>query len=233
MTDMDSLSEIHHMMVAYPDGTRSILGKVSSDWNSGECCGYAARQHIDDIGFLRAIINDLTARGVVNERRIYIAGFSSGAELAYRAGCELSDKVSAIAVVSGSIAVDRCKPSLPVSLVAVQGTADEEVPFGDDVPDSLDPPATDLAPDVTPSVRYWSALDKCGPEKKAQLAPHVIETDFVGCKDSQIEFFTISGGIHGWPDATPHHGQDSSDDAPMHEFATSEAITRFLLQHRR
>ena len=55
MTQMDSVSERHHMIVAYPDGTRSILGKISADWNSGECCGYAARKQIDDMSFLRQL----------------------------------------------------------------------------------------------------------------------------------------------------------------------------------
>jgi polyhydroxybutyrate depolymerase len=233
MTRMDSVSERYHMIVAYPDGTRSILGKISADWNSGECCGYAARQNVDDMSFLRGIIDDLSKHGIVNPRRIYVAGFSSGAELAYRAGCELSDRISAIAVVSGSIALGHCHPPRAVSLLAIQGTADDEVPFDDDIPDSLSLPDRPWANNVTPSVKYWSALEGCTFEANEQVSAHVQRTEFTGCRDSDVALYTIAGGIHGWPDVGAPSGRDSSDAAPMHELPASETIVRFLLLHRR
>lgn len=233
MTGMDSVSERYNMIVAYPDGTRSILGKISADWNSGECCGYAARQNVDDMSFLRGIIDDLSKHGIVNPRRIYVAGFSSGAELAFRAGCELSDRISAIGVVSGSIALGHCHPPRAVSLLAIQGTADDEVPFDDDIPDSLSAPVRPWAGNVTPSVRYWSALEGCTFEQNQQISTHVQRTEFTGCRDSNVALYTIAGGIHGWPDVTAPSGKDSSDVAPMHELLASETIVRFLLQHRR
>jgi polyhydroxybutyrate depolymerase len=233
MTQMDSVSERYNMIVAYPDGTRSILGKISADWNSGECCGYAARRGVDDMSFLRGIIEDLSKHGIVNPRRIYVAGFSSGAELAYRAGCELSDRISAIAVVSGSIAVGHCHPLRAVSLVAIQGTADDEVPFDDDIPDSLSLPNRPWADNVTPSVKFWSALDGCTFEANSQVSVHVKRTEFTGCVDSNVSLYTISGGIHGWPGGVAADDEDSSGVAAMHELPASETIVRFLLQHRR
>jgi polyhydroxybutyrate depolymerase len=233
MTQMDSVSERHHMIVAYPDGTRSILGKISADWNSGDCCGYAARKRIDDMSFLRGIIADLASKGIINDRRIYVAGFSSGAELAYRAGCELSDRVSAIAVVSGSIATGHCHPANPVSLLAIQGTADDEVPFDDDVPDSLDIPEQSWANVATPSVRYWTAIEGCTSDKDSRVSPHVDRINFLGCHGSDVELYRITGGIHGWPDSDLAAGVAAPDEAPMHELPASETIAQFLLQHQR
>ncbi len=233
MTRMDSVSGRHHMIVAYPDGTRSILGKISADWNSGECCGYAARQHIDDIGFLRGLIDDLTSKGIVDSRRIYVAGFSSGAELAFRAGCEISDRIAAIAVVSGSIAIGHCDPARPVSLLAIQGTADDEVPFDDDLPDSLDDPVQQWTKSATPSVRYWVSLAGCTSAQRSRVSLHVERTDFNGCRDSNIQLLTIAGGVHGWPDADSAAGLAQPGEAAMHELHASETIAQFLLQHRR
>lgn len=233
MTQMDSVSERHHMIVAYPDGTRSILGKISADWNSGDCCGYAARKRIDDISFLRGIIDDLASKGMINTRRIYVAGFSSGAELAFRAGCELSDRVSAIAVVSGSIATSPCRPPHSVSLLAIQGTADDEVPFDDDVPDSLDIPPQAWSNVATPSVRYWTAIEGCTTEKDSHVSPHIDRIDFIGCRGSDVELYRIAGGVHGWPDSDAAAGVAAPGDAPMHELPASETIATFLLQHRR
>lgn len=233
MTQMDSVADRHHMIVAYPDGTRSILGRISADWNSGDCCGYAARQHIDDIGFLRGLIDDLTSRGIVDSRRIYIAGFSSGAELAFRAGCEIPDRIAAIAVVSGSIAIGHCDPARSVSLLAIQGTADDEVPFDDELPDSLDDPVQLWTKNVTPSVRYWVSLAGCTSAEQSRVTLHVERTDFTGCRDSNIRLLTIAGGIHGWPDADSTAKLAQPGEAAMHELDASETIARFLLQHRR
>lgn len=233
MTQMDIVAERHHMIVAYPDGTRSILGKISADWNSGECCGYAARKQIDDMSFLRGIIDDLASKRIINTRRIYVAGFSSGAELAFRAGCEMSDRVSAIAVVSGSIALGHCQPPHSVSLLAIQGTADDEVPFDDDLPDSLDSPGGSWAEGATPSVRYWSALEGCTSRQESRVSAHVQRTDFTGCRDSRVELYTIAGGVHGWPDSDLKAGVVQPDGTPMHELSASETIAEFLLQHRR
>ena len=233
LSQMDSVSERYNMIIAYPDGTRSILGKISADWNSGECCGYAARKNVDDMTFLRGIIEDLAQHRVINPRRIYVAGFSSGAELAFRAGCELSDRVSAIAVVSGSIALGHCSPPQSVSLLAIQGTADDEVPFDDAIPDSLNEPVATWATKATPSVRYWSAMQGCTANEIRQISAHVQKTEFTGCRNSNVALYAIAGGTHGWPDITPGSGKDSADDAPMHELPASETIIRFLLQHRR
>ena len=230
---MNSVSERHHMIIAYPDGTRSILGKISADWNSGACCGYAARKNIDDVSFLRGIIDDLSSNRIVNPRRIYVAGFSSGAELAFRAGCELSDRVSAIAVVSGSIAIGQCHPRNAVSLLAIQGTADDEVPFDDDLPDSLDAPDETWTKAATPSVRYWSALEGCTSTQESRVSAHVARIEFTGCRGSHVELYTIAGGVHGWPDADLAAGVARPDEAQMHELPASEKIAEFLLQHRR
>jgi len=86
---------------------------------------------------------------------------------------------------------------------------------------------------VTPSVRYWSALDGCTFESNEKVSLHVQRTEFTGCRDSNVAMYTIAGGIHGWPDTTAASRRDFSGDPAMHELPASETIVRFLLQHRR
>jgi poly(3-hydroxybutyrate) depolymerase len=141
--------------------------------------------------------------------------------------------VSAIAVVSGSIAIGHCRPPNSVSLLAIQGTDDDEVPFDDDLPDSLDDPGQSWMKAATPSVRYWSGLEGCTSTQQARVSPHVERIDFNGCHDSNVELYTIAGGIHGWPDADVAAGVAQPAEAAMHELPASETIAGFLLQHRR
>jgi len=59
----------------------------------------------DDSGFLRNLIVTLTGRYNVNPNQVYVAGFSSGAQMAHRVGVGISDLVAAIAIGSGTIVV--------------------------------------------------------------------------------------------------------------------------------
>ena len=88
----------------------------------------------DDSGFLRQLIVNLTAQYNVNPTQVYVAGFSSGAQMAERVGVEISDLVAAIAPASGQLVGQQVPPpSLPGNAVAPisvqewQGTLDNNL----------------------------------------------------------------------------------------------------------
>lgn len=68
-----------------------------SGWT--HCAGEIPR---DDIGFLRAVVEELKTKFDVDEQRIYLAGFSNGGKMAFRAAVEMSDVFAAIAQNSGT-----------------------------------------------------------------------------------------------------------------------------------
>ncbi len=73
----------------------------------------------DDSGFLRQLIVNLTAQYNVNPAQVYVAGFSSGAQMAERVGVEISDLVAAISPASGQMVGQQVPPpSLPGNAVA-------------------------------------------------------------------------------------------------------------------
>ena len=52
--------------------------------------------------------------------------------MSQRLGCELEDKISAIAVVAATMGRElfaRCKPARPVSVLIIHGTEDPLVPY--------------------------------------------------------------------------------------------------------
>jgi len=81
-----------------------------------EGCGSTDGECPDDIGFLRALIQNLTTQYNVNRNQVYVTGFSSGAQMTERVGNELSDIVAAIAPVSGPLynAQGNVSPPLPL-----------------------------------------------------------------------------------------------------------------------
>ena len=62
--------------VVYPNGTGETSRLLT--WNAGNCCGYARRHNIDDVGFVRAILDELLTTRSIDERRVYATGMSNG-----------------------------------------------------------------------------------------------------------------------------------------------------------
>lgn len=118
----------------YPSGP----GK---SWNAGSCCGEAAAEDRDDVGFLEAVVDDLAARYDVDTERVYVTGFSNGAMMAYRLACE-SDVAAAIAPVGGAVMTDCTEPD-PLPVLHIHGTADGVVPpDGSEGTSGIDPQLT-------------------------------------------------------------------------------------------
>ncbi|MFZ3342769.1 MAG: Ig-like domain repeat protein [Terriglobales bacterium] len=79
----------------------------------GTCSEPAATGCPDDVGFLKALIGNLETQYNVNPNMVYVAGFSSGGQMAERVGVELSGTVAAIVAASGQL--EGQTTPLPVS----------------------------------------------------------------------------------------------------------------------
>lgn len=62
----------------------------------GSCCGFAAQQDLDDVEFVRTLVNKLAEELCIDGDRVYAMGFSNGGFLSHRLACEASDLVAAI-----------------------------------------------------------------------------------------------------------------------------------------
>ena len=126
---MNQMADQGQFIAAYPEGA-SWLETPWRSWNAGQCCGYAMHRGVDDVEFIRRLIDELIARHAVDPQRVYVTGVSNGGMMAHRLGCELSDRIAAIAPIAGSLGV-ACHPTSPVSVMIVHGTNDRHVPYED------------------------------------------------------------------------------------------------------
>jgi polyhydroxybutyrate depolymerase len=228
-TGMDSLSDAGRFLAAYPQGVQGAGGLFPSDWNAGTCCGAPARENIDDVGFISALIADVGKNLALDKRRIYVAGFSDGGRMAHHLGCKLAPTIAAIAVVSGSLKDDSCSPSKVMSVLAVHGTSDDQVPFDD--PALTNPPAPlfGVAATLPPSIQFWIAANGCGSGTQDRPAADVLRTAFVTCNGAEVVFYTIEGGSHAWPGDPGGAGSQP----PMSEVQASRVITQFFARQVR
>ena len=119
----------------------TINGSVHeySSWNAGTCCTPATDFKEDDVELSSLIIDSISSTYSIDPNRIWALGHSNGGMMSYRLACDLSDKISGVAIVGGALMDDSCTPTKPVSLIHIHGDNDETIPFTGggkfDVPD--------------------------------------------------------------------------------------------------
>ena len=100
-------------VAVYPNGTGAA--NMFLTWNAGGFVGKASDKKPDDVKFIASLLDDLATVVKVDPKRVYATGMSNGGMMCYRLAAELSDRIAAIAPVSGTIAIDKCNPRRPVS----------------------------------------------------------------------------------------------------------------------
>lgn len=121
--------------VAFLEGTGNF-GDLNA-WNAGACCGSAQSDNVDDVGYVREVLNTIEASENIDATRIFVTGFSNGAMMTYRLACELSDRIRAVAAVGGGSAefdqamaqYYRCAPSRPVPVLHIHAANDRNYPL--------------------------------------------------------------------------------------------------------
>jgi polyhydroxybutyrate depolymerase len=190
-------------VAVYPDGTGQREKLLA--WNAGNCCGYARDEMVDDVGFVRAVLDDLATVVPVDSDRVFATGLSNGAMLSYRLAAEMADRIAAIAPVAGPMALDACRPSRPVSVIHLHGTEDQFTPLEGGV-GRRSVSRTQHA-SVATTIQAWVAADGCPPEPIVAQLPPVRDdgTQIVryrygpGREGSEVELYIIHGGGHTWP----------------------------------
>jgi polyhydroxybutyrate depolymerase len=169
-----------------------------------------------DLAFVNAVLDQVEQERCIDTARVYATGLSNGAMMTSVVACALSDRIAAIAPVSGIGLPEGCEPSHPMPVLTFHGTADPILLFnggvdlsalggalggGDDSgPTTTRPPADLDGPGYPDTVRRWAALDGCDDTfEDEQVSDTVIRRDFDCPDDAPVEFVIVEGGGHSWP----------------------------------
>ncbi|MBI4933294.1 MAG: alpha/beta fold hydrolase [Actinobacteria bacterium] len=126
----DAQADEHGFIVVYPDGVGAGADETQlRTWNAGGCCGPAVRKDVDDVGFIRALIDVMEDRYSIDPAQVFAVGHSNGGFMSYRLACELSDRIVAVGLQAGGLMIDTCSPERPVSLLHIHGAEDTNVPL--------------------------------------------------------------------------------------------------------
>ncbi len=220
VSGLPEAAQDHGFVLVVPDGTGGGEGRRT--WNAGACCGPAAGS-VDDVGFLARVIDDVKASFPVDPTRIYIAGFSNGGMLAYRAACELGAGIRGIAVVAGAQNVAECPAPDEVALVAVHGTDDAIVPYSGGERRLRGAQAGPWQTEsFENSVGFWVERDGCGEPAEIERSGPVEHRSWPGC---EVEAYVVHGGGHTWFGAS---GSQALGLEPAGGISASDAILDFF-----
>jgi polyhydroxybutyrate depolymerase len=207
---MDALADRERFLVVYPDGTGPVIGRFLT-WNAGACCGIAASGLADDVGFVRALLDDLERRQPYERTRVYATGLSNGAMMSYRLAAELSDRIAAIAPVAGSMVLLRFAPVRPVPVMHIHSVDDGRALYkgGLAAPFLLQLGDTRvLHPPVEERLAEWARFNGCGatpePVVQRQWAPAAGKPHsatlyaYPKCRAETL-LWKLTGAGHVWP----------------------------------
>ena len=156
----------------------------------------------DDIGFLGALLDEVTSTFCIDPDRVYSTGVSNGAGMSTALGCELGERFAAIAGVSGVNLTGECPGDAPVSVFAIHGAGDGIVVY--EGKELMSFPFAPY-PSVPDRMAQWAEHNGCDPEPTVTTDdpyPGVTSSVWSGCVDgTDVVLWTIAGGDHTWPRA--------------------------------
>jgi polyhydroxybutyrate depolymerase len=187
---MSQKSDKEGFIAVHPEG-------VANSWNAGACCGTASQSGVDDVGFVKAMLDMLEQKLCIDTHRVFVTGMSNGGFMSNRLGCELADRIAAIAPVAGVLGMPTCTPSRPMPVIHFHGTADNLVPYTGN--------ATQGFPDVPADFEAWALRDGCSAtavETYRKADSHC--SSYASCNGgASVTLCTVDGGGHTWPGGTP------------------------------
>jgi polyhydroxybutyrate depolymerase len=201
---LDPVADREGFAVLYPDA-------VEHKWSYGrpiiQSMPTVGGETVDDVGFLRHLLDDLVARKVADPARIYVTGMSRGGLMAFTVACALADRIAAAAaLITGMTDSQRedCHPARPVPIMTLAGTNDWAQAYDGWIA------ATGRLLSVPETMEFWRALHGCGQQDR-QMLPHrddrdrtrVILVEWSDCRSgARLRLYRVNGGGHQIPSLT-------------------------------
>jgi polyhydroxybutyrate depolymerase len=170
--------------------------------------GFPIDNGSDDLGFITALLAELSGRFTIDADRVYATGMSQGGFLSFELICNFSETFAAIASVSGVMTpplVQSCTPARRVPVMQIHGTADDLIDYSG----------------AETVVDFWVAFNGASPVAEITELPDRFPENgttverFVyagGEMGVDVEHLKINGGGHVWPGADGDSDIDTAEE---------------------
>lgn len=197
---MNATADHHGFLAVYPNGT----GRGESLSFSAGLGGLLFRNKVDDIPYVKALLDDLAQAMPIDSTRVYATGMSNGAMMCYHLARTMPERIAAIAPVAGTMPPDDRPLVRPVPLMHFHGTADALVPW--DGPNNRTAKFLRFLP-VDDTIARWRKDNRVTqPPARTELpdtdgdGQRVTSTRWAAGPDgADVVLYRIEGGGHTWP----------------------------------
>jgi polyhydroxybutyrate depolymerase len=215
------IADTANFIICHPNGTLDLSN--NRYWSVG-----FAPDNIDDVDFISTLIDEIAASYNIDASRVYSTGMSNGGFMSYSLACQLSDRVAAIASVTGTMTLlqqGNCSPSRTVPVMQIHGTNDPTVPYTGN---------TNFL-HIDTLVKNWVNRNGCTGSPSITNVPDIVtgdgatatRFDYDNCNTGgKVALYKITNGAHTWPGASINIGVTCMD------FSASLEIWKFFLQFR-
>lgn len=153
-----------------------------------------------DVVFLSELLDTLMATYMIDTQRVYATGFSMGGFMSHILGCQLSDKIAAIAPHSGTISPTNaaaCTGSRKVPAMHIHGTSDGTIAYDGGTFFGV---YTFNGAEAT--IQMWADIDSCDGAVDSTRISGTYNIDkfyYTDCKDStEVILYRVLGMDHTW-----------------------------------
>jgi len=197
---LHKLAEKSGFIYVAPDGTPDRHG--NRFWNAGAACCDFDHTNTDHVATLGKIIEQARSAPRVDPSRVYVVGYSNGAFMAHRLGCDVAGVRGILSVAGAGVRDTAACAHAPERVIEVHGDVDTAVPFaGGNVlsRNDVEPHAGALE-----TATAWATKKGC--TLPASLIGHIdLEEALPGAETERFQFscapgvtlLKVAGGTHG------------------------------------
>lgn len=219
-TTFDDSADRLGWAVAYPNGHGGC-------WADGRGVTTADEAGVDDVAFLRAIVDWCAEHHGTVADRVVVAGMSNGAFMSHRFAMQASDRLAVLATMAGELpaALSEVQPTHAVSALLMHGTADRFSPIEGGYSRHRGPNGElrGRTLSLAETAARWQSIDRCPPGPGETRASELSSRTTVGggVGGTTVAAWTLFGVGHSWP------GAPSPSEPTTDEFDAAEEICRF------
>lgn len=202
LTGLRAFAEREQFFLAFPQG-------VNNNWNDGRP---GINDAVDDVGFVRVLLDELTAAYPIDPARVYATGLSNGGHFCQRLAFDLGDRIAAIAPVAAALstALAARAPPPPTPILMIVGDADPISPYSGGLIRVWGLIERGAVLSAAAAMEFWidaNAARRDGPQyyyddadprdgTRVRRAEYPADADRGG---RPVVVLTVEGGGHAWP----------------------------------
>jgi len=133
-TDLVEIADNNGVVLVYPQGSDLPVG--ASHWNAApsnsSSTSFVNKSSTDDIGFFKALLDEINQNNIIDLNRVYVIGYSNGGMFSHFLACNTENIIAAVGDVAGTMlneTFNSCNPSSPIPILKIHGTSDRVVSY--------------------------------------------------------------------------------------------------------